>query len=352
MHCLRIVAAAVTLAVASRPGHTQPPTPTSGPASARVMTVVTRPGDWQSALPRTFVDPFTQATAIPITTGSWPGGLDALRAGLKGWDIVQISGDEMLAACDDGLLEHVDWTAIGGRDHYQSVGTADCGVAAYAAAQVLAWDRDKFQGVPSWSDFFDVAKFPGKRGLPHSARGTLEVALLADGVAQGDIYRTLRTSDGVDRAFRKLDQLRPYISWWQSPEGATKMLGSGEVLMTAAPNGRITLADRVEHHNFGLQWSGALLSVEWWAVPKGSMFLRSAEQFLYFAGTPAIQAHAVNTVPYPGLAKGVNDFIPPELQALSPTSPQNMQTSVLVDDAFWRDNLEKLSARFGTWLNH
>jgi len=355
LHCLRIIAAAAALAAgASRLGHAQPPPPAPAPATAppRQLTIVARPGDWQAALHHDLVHPFTLATAIPVTAQTWQGGLDALRAGLKNWDLVQVSGDEMLAACDDGLVEHVDWTAIGGRDHYQQAGTADCGVAAFVAAQVLAWDRDKFPATPTWSDFFDIAKFPGKRGLPRSPRGTLEVALLADGVAPGDIYRTLRSNDGVDRAFRKLDQLRPYIAWWQAPEDATKMLGSGEVLMTAAPNGRVAVANRTEHHNFGLQWSGALLSVDWWVVPKGSVFLRAAQQFLYFAGTPAIEAHVVATVPYPGLAKGVNDFIPPDLQAVSPTTAQNSQAAVLVDDSFWRDNQDKLSTRFASWLSY
>jgi putative spermidine/putrescine transport system substrate-binding protein len=363
LHCLRIIAAAAVLAAgASRLGHAQPPSPAPGPAPGaaqaspqapgRQFTIVARPGDWEAALPEVMIHPFTLATAIPVTTQTWPGGADALKAGLKAWDVVQVSGDEMLAACDDGLLEKLDWSAIGGRDHYQPTGTADCGVAAFVAAQVLAWDRDKFPGTPTWSDFFDVAKIPGKRGLPRSPRGTLEVALLADGVAPGEIYRTLRSSDGVDRAFRKLDQLRPYIAWWQVPEDATKMLGSGEVLMTAAPNGRVTVANRTEHHNFGVQWSGALLSLDWWVVPKGSAFLRAAQQFLYFVGTPAIEARMVAVVPYPGMAKGVADFIPPELQAVSPISPQNAQAMVAVDESFWRDNQDKLSARFTSWLSH
>ena len=58
------------------------------------------------------------------------------------------------------------------------------------------------------------------RSIPASAacrrvRGNLEFALIADGVAPGDVYKVLATSEGVDRAFRKLDQLKPYIVWWQ-----------------------------------------------------------------------------------------------------------------------------------------
>ena len=75
--------------------------------------------------------------------------------------------------------------------------------------------QGQIPGHPGWADFWDVAKYPGKRGLRRSAETNLEFALLADGVAPGDVYKTLRTSEGVDRAFRKLDQLKPYIVWWQ-----------------------------------------------------------------------------------------------------------------------------------------
>ena len=59
-----------------------------------------------------------------------------------------------------------------------------------------------------------MAKYPGKRGLRKGVQGNLEIALMADGVAPGDVYRTLRGSDGVARAFRKLDQLKPYLVFW------------------------------------------------------------------------------------------------------------------------------------------
>ena len=98
---------------------------------------------------------------------------------------------------------------------------------ADASGTVLAWDRGKFQGTPSWQDFWDIARVPGKRGLQRSPRGTLEIALLADGVAPGDVYRALRGDDGVQRAFRRLDQLLPYIVWWAPGARAGAGVGWG-----------------------------------------------------------------------------------------------------------------------------
>ena len=47
--------------------------------------------------------------------------------------------------------------------------------APVVASLVLAWDRDKFPGHAHWSDFWDVAKYPGKRGLISGVRGNLEI---------------------------------------------------------------------------------------------------------------------------------------------------------------------------------
>ena len=55
------------------------------------------------------------------------------------------------------------------------------------------------------ADFFDLGKFPGKRGMRKGAKANLEMALMADGVPAAEVYTVLGTDEGVDRAFAKLD---------------------------------------------------------------------------------------------------------------------------------------------------
>jgi putative spermidine/putrescine transport system substrate-binding protein len=323
-------------------------------AAARDLTVVSRGADSIDPWLKVLVQPFVGATAIPVHQASWDGGLDTLEAHLKGlnsdWDLVELGPDELVAACADGLLEKLDFATIGGKDHYLSQGVSDCGVGAAASNIVLAWDRDKFPGTPTWADFWDVAKFPGKRGLSKGPRGNLEIALIADGVAPADVYKILATADGVDRAFRKLDQLKPYIVWWQTGAEAAHILSSGDVLMTTAPSGRIVMANRADHRNFGIQWNAGLYQVESWAIAKGSPDLRQAQQFLYFAGMPAVEGRLFDSAGIGGLAKGANDGLAPEMQALSPTTQANLNAAVRLDTGFWHDNLPKLQQRFDAWL--
>lgn len=322
------------------------------PANSYALTVVSRGEATQAAIGEAYAQPFVAVTDIPVRQESWDGGLDALRAKVTegGWDLVQVEGDELAAGCTEGLFEKLEWSAIGGKDHYQSMAVSDCGVGAVVSNTVLAWDRDKFQATPTWADFWDVAKIPGKRGLAKSVRGALEFALLADGVAAADVYKTLATADGVDRAFRKLDQLKPYLVWWQTPTEAAKILGSGDVLMTTTPSSVIVTANRGEKRNFGVQFIGSLYEPRFWAVLKGTPNLREASQFLYFTGAPSIEARLARTSGEFGMAKGVNDWLTPEQQATSPTIQANASVSLRMDNGFWHDNLTKLRARFEAWL--
>ncbi|MBV9758589.1 MAG: extracellular solute-binding protein [Alphaproteobacteria bacterium] len=327
----------------------------ASPAAARDLTIVARAGPFQEPLKHIFVTPYQQATGSQVDLQSWTGGLAAVeeRAGWgTPWDLVQVSGAELLAGCDQGLFEHLDWNAIGGRDRYLPQATGDCGVGAFVRSTVLTWDRDKFPATPSWGDFWDVVKYPGKRGLKRDVRGNLEIALLADGVAPGDVYGTLRSAEGVDRAFRKLDQLKPYLVFWQSDADAIKILGSGAVLMSSAPNDQVTAANRAEQRHFGIQWAGSLYSMDSWAIVAGSAEADEANRFLGFYANPALQLRLLGVVAYGPTVKAANDKLPADLQAVSPSAPANMASALQVDEAFWRDNYAKLSQRFDEWLAH
>jgi putative spermidine/putrescine transport system substrate-binding protein len=325
-------------------------------ASPNDLTIVTRDESLQRAIQPAYVQPFTAVTGTPVQQEIWDGGVDALRAKAKAtdnqWDLVLVDADELSTGCGEGLFEKLDWSAIGGKDHYTPQAVSDCGVGAVIVNTVLAWDKDKLPVAPTWSDFWDVAKYPGKRGLRKGVRGNLEFALMADGVAPGDVYKTLATADGVDRAFRKLDQLKPYIEWWSTEAEAAHILASGDVLMTSAPSGQIATMAEQEHKNFGLQFAGSLVEVESWAIMKGSPSLRMAQQFLYFTGMPAVEARLLQHSFNAGLVKGLNDGLSPELAAMSPGNPTNLAAGLKVDAGFWHDNQAKLRQRFDAWLGH
>ena len=322
-------------------------------ALARDLSVATRAGPFTEPLQTVFLAPFTAATGVVVDALNWPGGLAAIaaQAGAETrWDVVLVTADVLRAGCERGLLQKLDWNAVGGKDRYLPVAVSECGLGAYLQSTVLSWDRGKLQGTPSWADFWDVAKYPGKRGLKADVVGNLEIALMADGLAPGEVYAALRTEDGVRRAFRKLDQLRPYLVWWQDDAQSVELLGSGEVLMTSAPNEQVVAADRDGQRSFAIQWAGSLFVVDSWAIVLGSPNLAEANRFLAFYGDPVRQGQLAVQTGYGGTAKGANDKVPPAEQALSPSLPANLHDALALDPGFWRDNLAKLKPRFEAWL--
>jgi len=349
----RTLLAAVALVAAAL---ASPPASPLAFASPNNLTIVTRDDATQRAIQAAYVQPFAAVTATPVQQQIWDGGIDTLRTQAKvtedPWDLVLLDPDELTTACGEGILEKLDWSAIGGKDHYVPQAASDCGVGALIVDTVLAWDKDKLPVGPTWSDFWDVAKYPGKRGLRKGVRGNLEIALMADGVAPGDVYKTLGTADGVDRAFRKLDQLKPYIEWWSAETEAAHILASGDVLMTSAPSGQIATLGEHGHRNFGLQFAAGLYEMQSWAIMKNSNALRIAQQFLYFTGMPAIELRLLRASGDAGLAKGLNDGLPPELAAISPSNPANLSVGLRIDAGFWHDNLGKLRQRFDAWQGH
>jgi putative spermidine/putrescine transport system substrate-binding protein len=323
-------------------------------AAERDLAIATRGETSRAAWRDLMFAPLTAASDIGFKLENWEGGLDALRAQAKApdaqWDLMLVDAAELAVGCAEGLFDKLDWAAIGGKDHYQPAGVAECGVGARIAATVLAWDKDKSANQPTWADFWDVAKMPGKRGLRADPRGTLEIALLADGVAAPDVYKTLATPEGADRAFRKLDQLKPYLSWWRTGADAAKLLESGDVAMTSAPSGRIAAAARETKRNFAVQWAGSLTELQFWAMVKGGSETRATAQVLYALGGTAAQARMLRLAGEAGLAKGVNEGQPPEVLAFSPSHAANAAGAMRVDAAFWAEHGAKLRARFEAWM--
>src|SRR4029079_15270468 len=97
---------------------------------------------------------------------------------------------------------------------------------------------------------------------------TLEIALMADGVAPKDVYQALSTDAGVERAFKKLDQLKPNLVWWEKGSQPPQLLASGEVAMTDAYNGRLAAANAKDKKHFKIVWTKNLYTINAGGVMK------------------------------------------------------------------------------------
>ena len=86
---------------------------------------------------------------------------------------------------------------------------SDCVVPQIFWAYTAFYDKAAFSGKKpkTMKDFFNVKKFPGKRGIHTWANALIEMALVADGVKASKVYDVMSTPEGIDRAFAKLDTI-------------------------------------------------------------------------------------------------------------------------------------------------
>lgn len=324
-------------------------------AAGGKLAVVSWGGAYQDAQKVIYFEP-AKAAGIDMVDESWDGGVGVLRAkvqgGNAGWDVVQVESDELALGCEEGLYETLDFAKIGGKDAYLADAVSKCGVGAILYDFVLGYDKDKIsadKAPKSWADFFDTKTWPGKRGLRMGAKTTLEIALMGDGVPIDKVYEVLKTPEGVDRAFKKLDTIKKDLVFWKSGAQPPQFLASGEVAMTSVYNGRIDAANKKDKRNFGIVWNQALYTLDSWVILKGSPNLDAAYKFLAIAGKPENQAKLPNYIAYGVTAKAATPLIDAKLLPDLPTAPQNLEKAKLIDVDFWLENNDKLTERFNKW---
>jgi putative spermidine/putrescine transport system substrate-binding protein len=312
------------------------------------LALALRSGTVHDTVRKIFVRPYADATGTALGEPAWDGSLDALHtlATGKTADLALVDGQTLAAGCRAQIFDKPDWSSLG-RDRFLPQAATDCGVGAYVSATILAWDSQKFQATPSWADFWDVAKHPGRRGLQKAARKNLEIALMADGVSPGDVYRTLRGNGGVDRAFRKLDQLKPYIEWWDQPSQPAQFLAAGKVLLTSAPAAPWPAGGK---GHIGVQWQGSLTEGAYWAILQDAAHPRAALAAIGIATDAAREAEfARSTGLGPSTHAGIA-LLPGDIRAQSPSLASNLGDGLPLDEGFWLENGEKLEAQFAAWL--
>lgn len=322
---------------------------------ARDLTVVSWGGNYQDAQRKIYFEPFSKKAGKPVLEESWDGGIGVLaakvKAGTPNWDVVQVEAEELALGCADGFYEKIDWSKLGGKDKFLPAAVDDCGVGAIVWSTALSYDANRLKEAPkSWADFWDVNKFPGKRGFRRGPKYALEFALMADGVPPADVYKMLATPEGIDRAFKKLDQLKPHIVWWESGAQPLQLLASGEVVMTTAYNGRISGINKTEGKNFKVVWPGSLYAIDSWVILKDSPNKDQAMDFIAFASQPENQVKLPEYIAYGLPNKDAAAKVPADLQKDLPTAPENLSGAVALDADFWIDNIEELNKRFNAWL--
>ncbi len=332
------------------------------------ITVMSWGGAYGEAQTEAFVKPFAAATGKPTVMVDSDNPAPAIKAMVEAGnvtvDVASVELADAIRLCDEGMLEAIDPAILpAGADGTPAMedflpgAVMECAVSTDIWANIFAYDTTKFpEGPTKASDFFDLEKFPGKRGLLKQAKFVLELALMADGVPPSEVYAALDTAEGVDRAFAKLDTIKDQVVWWTAGAQAPQLLADGEVAMTTAYNGRIFAAAANEGKPFQIVWDGQIYENEYFIIPKGAPNLADAMEFVAFAtSTEGLRASAQQISYGPArkssmleeiIFKDGKTVMAPHL----PTAPENLTNALAGSPEFWVDHDAELNERFQAWL--
>lgn len=327
---------------------------TASQGYARDLTVVSVGGALQEAYRKAYWQPYTKATGEKLTEDSNQVGLTKIKAMVESnnviWDAVQMDEEDVVNGCDQGLLEEINWQAVApNTKDIPKTQIQRCGVASMLWSKVMSYDKKRIANGPtSWVDFWDVKRWPGKRGLRKQAKQTLEIALMADGVPAKDVYKVLATKAGQDRAFAKLDQLKSNIQWWESGAQPIEWLASGAVVMSSAYSGRIDAANK-EGKQLASVWKNQIYGPTFWVVVKNTPNKTKAINIINFMSDAANQKVFAETIPYGPVNTKTQALLSKEVLNNLPNAPQNLDGELLQSTAFWADHLDELQQRFAQW---
>ncbi len=331
------------------------------------ITIVSFGGAYGASQMEAYHKPYMAMTGIKINSVDADNPATPIKAQVEAGnvtiDIADLEPSDLVRLCDEGALQVLDIDDLPdgadgtpAREDFIEGGLYDCGVGTIVYSTLIAYRTDGDIIPTATNDFFDLEKFPGKRGLRKGAKFALELALMADGVPPAEVYEVLATPEGVDRAFAKLDTIKSEVIWWEAGAQPPQLLADGEVVMTTAYNGRIFNAMIEENQPFGLFWPNQIYDFNLYVIPEGAPNAEAAWEFIKFATDTQRLADQASYISYGPARKSSAPLVGlfkdgvTEMQPHMPTNPDYVGDALTTDIEFWADHDIELSERFNAWL--
>jgi putative spermidine/putrescine transport system substrate-binding protein len=304
---------------------------------AQELTVVSFGGSYQEGQSKALFQPAAKALGIKLKEETYTSIADLrlkVKAGAVTWDVVTSGSGSAARAGAEGLLEKLDYNVIDTSSFLPGTKQDYC-VGGDVFSTVLAWNTKTYgkNGPQSWADFWDVKKFPGKRSYRKAVAGALEPALMADGVPPEKVYEVLSSPGGIDRAIKKIKELKPHIAvGWSSGAQHAQLMKDGEVDMITGWNGRFDVVAK-DGAPVTYTFNQALLDYDCYAVAKGAPNKDLAMKFLAEISKPQYQAEFTKYITYGPTNKKAFDLgtIDAAYAKQLPSYPENAAKQLVID---------------------
>lgn len=326
----------------------------SGRALANGRIVVTDPGgSSQLGLAKGFYKPFEEATGTTVAFAARPnqamGQLKSMvLANNVEWNVTYLSDYLANLAIAEGLLDPIDTSGMDPKLlEEQLPGTVTpylVGGSMYGTVMGYStkiWPNAD-EGPQNWADFWDVKRFPGRRAMIGGGYGPIEQALLADGVPRDSLYPL-----DLDRAFAKLDEIRPHVTVWTTASAQQhQLLVNDEVDLIHGFANRISAA-MDDGAAAAIQWRDGSVTHEGWVIPKNAGNRELVLKFIEFTLDAKRQAEA--TTGSGPTNRNATSFLPEDRAKLLPTHPDNFALSFPTNAKWLAENQTELQARWTKW---
>jgi putative spermidine/putrescine transport system substrate-binding protein len=328
----------------------------SGTAAAQQLTVVSFGGSYQEAQSKALFQPAAKALGITVKEETYTGIADLrlkVKAGAVTWDVVASGSGSAARAGAEGILEKLDYKIIDVANFVPGTWQDYC-VGGDVFSTVLAWNTKTYgdKGPQSWADFWDVKKFPGKRSYRKSVAGALEPALMADGVPANKVYEVLSAPGGIERAIKKIKELKPSVAvWWASGAQHAQLMKDGEVDMITGWNGRFDVAAK-DGAKVAYTFNQALLDNDCYAIAKGAPSKDLAMKFLAEISKPQYQAEFTKYITYGPTNKKAYELgaIEASYAKQLPSYPENAAKQLTIDLDWYIKFEEQAAAAYQNML--
>ncbi|MBW2057814.1 MAG: ABC transporter substrate-binding protein [Deltaproteobacteria bacterium] len=314
--------------------------PSAWAKESKKLVFVNFGGEAVPAMRAAWVDPFEKETGVKVTIQS-PTNYAKLKGMVESgnviWDVVDTDVDFAIRGGRQHILEPIDYSVV---DENNVDFTLEYGVPPYYYSYVMAWRADMFKGVQpqTWADFWDVKKFPGKRGLWRWMYGVLEAALLADGVPFDKVYPI-----DEKRALRKIKELKPHVvSFWESGADPIQLLREGEATMCAVWNTRALVLKRQTKGKAQYTYNQAILQASVLVVPRGAPNKENAMRFINGILKPERQAKLFELLGNGPVNPAALKYVPEELRIENPSDPRNKEVQLPLGVDWYANNYERV----------
>jgi putative spermidine/putrescine transport system substrate-binding protein len=340
------------------------------------MTLVSWGGAYQASQVNAYAEPYKEMNpSVEIVWDeSSPEAVAKLRAmneaGNITWDLVDVEAADAIRLCDEGLAMEYDPDELlapaddgtSASDDFGGMIVSDCFIPQIVFSTTFGYRSDMVpEGVepPTGAcDVFDLETYPGKRALNKQPIANMEWALLCDGVPYEEVYETLETEEGQDRAFAKLDAIKDQTIWWSAAAETPQLLADGEIFMGSTYNGRLFSVIAEQDQPVGMAWDWQMLDLDGWVIPTGlpEERLNRVKDFVYFATDTQRLADQAKYISYgPARASSAplvstHAELGIEMIPHMPTDPNNGENKFVNNYLWWADYRDDLDAKFQSWL--